>query len=209
MGMALGDDGLLPDETSILSKNANAFVRADELLLSRLAFDHVMGAALRGTEAIGGKLYLTNYRLIFKSHAVNRAKGEFSIFLPTIREMRDTSSGLRRQLRVDTATQRFTFVVWGVSALIAAVESAKGSLDRSRITGLAAVADAHRARLGEGLQTAARIEAVNRVLSRINHPFAGAAPVLPDEPMLAGLSQAGLSTALNIGELLQEASSTV
>jgi hypothetical protein len=116
VGMSLSGRELLPEETSILGKNANALVRPDELLLSRLAFDHALGAGLRGTEAIGGTLHVTSYRLVFKSHAVNRAAGEFSIFLPTVREMRNTSSGLRRQLEVATATQRFTFVVWAVPA---------------------------------------------------------------------------------------------
>jgi len=198
---------LLPGETSILSKNANALIRVDELGLSRFAFDHAMGAVgLRGAEAIGGKLHLTTYRLVFESHAVNRTKGEFSIFLPTVREVRNTSSGLKRQMEVATGTQRFTFIVWGVPALIAAIEQARAGLDQTEVVRLVGLAGAHPALLGEGLQTAGRIEAVNQFLTRITHPIAGSAPLEPDEPVLSGLSQAGLSTALNLAELQKLAS---
>jgi hypothetical protein len=206
VGMSLSGQELLPEETGILEKNANALVRPDELGLSRFAFDHALGAAgLRGTEAIGGKLHLTTYRLVFKSHAANRAKGEFSIFLPTIREVRNTSSGLKRQLEIATAGQRFTFVVWGAPALITAIEQAKAGLDRPAVLRLAEMAGARSGLLGEGLLTAAAIEAVNKVLARFTHPIAGSTPVEPDGSALSGLSQAGLSTALNLAELLQGA----
>lgn len=120
MGMSLSKDELLPGEDVVLNKNVNAIIRIDEHGLSRFAFDHVMNAAgLRGVEALGGQLHLTNYRLVFKSHSINRVKGVFSIFLPTLREVRNTSSGVKRQIGLATGTQQFTFIVWGIPALIA------------------------------------------------------------------------------------------
>jgi hypothetical protein len=204
--MSLSGYELLPDESGIVEKNANVLVRPDELGLSRFAFDHVLGAAgLRGTEAIAGKLHLTTYRLVFKSHAVNRAKGDFSIFLPTIREVRNTSSGFKRQLEIVTACQRFTFVVWGAPALITAIEQAKARLDRPAARHLAEIAGARSGLFGEGLQTVAAIEALNKVLARFTHPIAGSTPVEQDGSALLGLGQAGLSTALNLAQLLQDA----
>lgn len=99
MGMDLGEEDLLPGEAVVLSKSANAMIRVSEFGLSRFAFDRVMVAAgLGDAEAIGGKLYVTDCRVVFKSHAVNRVRGAFSIFLPTVRDLRDTSAGLKRQL---------------------------------------------------------------------------------------------------------------
>lgn len=206
MGMLMGSDELLPDESAVLEKSANALIRADEHGLSRLAGDHLMGAmGLAGVEGIGGRLYLTNYRLVFKSHAVNRVRGTFSIFLPTIRDARNTSSGLKRQLEIGTGTQRFTFVVWGVPALIAAIDDARGALSRAAVAALADLAVEHGDRLGDGLETARRIEAVNRVLSRVSHPLVGNARVEPGPVALTGLGQAGMSSVLNLAELVEAA----
>lgn len=204
MGMSLDKDELLPGENIVLTKNVNAIIRIEEHGLSRFAFDHVMKATgLRGAEAIGGQLHLTNYRLVFKSSAVNRVKGVFSIFLPTLREVRNTSSGVKRQIGLATGTQRFTFIVWGIPALIAAIEQAKASFDHAATVRLAELASEHRGLLGEGLQTAAGIEALNRALSQANHPIAGSAPTEPGDLARDGVSLAGLSSSLNLTELQQ------
>ncbi|WP_212529033.1 hypothetical protein [Actinospica durhamensis] len=200
--MDLGEEDLLPSETVVLSKSANAMVRVSEFGLSRFAFDRVMVAAgLGGVEAIGGKLYVTDCRVVFKSHAVNRVRGAFSVFLPTVRDLRDTSSGIKRQLELASASQRFTFVVWGVPKVIAAIEDARARLDPAAVSRLAESATAHSARLGEGLQTAAGIETVNRFLTGLTHPGTGGAPSAPGTLAQTGLSGAGMSTALNLAEL--------
>jgi hypothetical protein len=204
MGVSMGPDELLPGENAVLAKNANALIRADEHGLSRLAYDHVLGAAgLRGVDGIGGRLHLTNYRLVFKSHAANRVRGTFSVFLPTVREARNTSSGIKRQLEVGTDTQRFTFVVWGVPALIAAIERGRDALDPAAVSALADLAFEHGDRLGDGLKKSDRIEAVNRALSSWSHPLAGVAPAQPGPVALTGLSQAGVSSSLNLAELVE------
>jgi hypothetical protein len=129
--------------------------------------------------------------VLFKSHAVNRARGAFSVFLPTVRDLRDTSAGIKRQLELATATQRFTFVIWGIPKVIAAIEDARARLDPAAVSRLAESATAHSARLGEGLQTAAGLEAVNRFLTGFTHPGTGAAPAEPGALAQAGLSGAG------------------
>lgn len=202
MGMGLRDEDLLPGESVVLSKSANAMIRVSEFGLSRFAFDRIMVATgLGDVEAIGGKLYVTDCRVVFKSHAVNRARGAFSIFLPTVRDLRDTSAGIKRQLELASATQRFTFVIWGVPKVIAAIEDARARLDPAAVSRLTASAVAHSARLGEGLQTAAGLEAVNRLLTGFTHPGTGAALAEPGALARAGLSGAGMSTAINLAEL--------
>ena len=202
MGMGLREEDLLPGEEVVLDKSANAMIRVSEFGLSRFAFDRVMVAAgLGDVEAIGGKLYVTDCRVLFKSHAVNRVRGAFSIFLPTVRDLRDTSAGIKRQLELASATQRFTFVIWGVPKVIAAIEDARARLDQAAVSRLAESATAHSARLGEGFQTAAGLETVNRFLTGFTHPATGAAPAEPGALAQAGLSGAGMSTALNLAEL--------
>jgi hypothetical protein len=199
--MALRAEELLPTEAVLLTKNANAVIRLDEFGLSRFAFDGLMGVVgMYGKEAIGGRLYLTNYRLLFKSHAANRARGAFSVFLPTVRELRDTSSGIKRQIGVATATQGFTFVVWGVPALIAAIKGAKAGLDSPAVKRLADLAVAHRARLGDGLQIAQGLEAANAALTVLTHRDAAAQL---EQAIRQGLGPVSLTAALNLSELLR------
>jgi hypothetical protein len=156
-------DDLLAGETVILSKNANAIISVDENGLSRFAFDQLMWTVgMQGKEAIGGRLHLTNFRLIFKSHAINRLTGKFSILLPTIQEVKDVSRFLTKKIEIVTRTQHFEFVVWGIPELIAAITAAKTKLTAEQIQSLRANAAADYQKLGDGLQVFRAIEALNR-----------------------------------------------
>jgi len=193
--MSLDTTDLLPDETVLLSKKANALIKPDEHGLSRFAFDHLMGTVgMAGQEAIGGHLYLTSYRLLFKAHAVNRLRGEFSIFLPTIQQVRNASSGIARKAEIVTGTQRYTYVVWGVPAVIAAIDRARTALDPAAVARMTSLAVEHPEALGDGLEVAGGIEAVNRTLTQMTHPFTAA--------QFDGFAPLSKSTALNLTELL-------
>ena len=54
-------------------------IEADETILFETGANH-----LKGAEGVGGKLYLTNKRLVFKSHKFNTQNHELSINLPGI-----------------------------------------------------------------------------------------------------------------------------
>ncbi len=58
---------LLSDERVVLSKRANSVVRYTEQGLRQVAALHTVLEAFGwgGKEAVGGKLHLTNYRLLF------------------------------------------------------------------------------------------------------------------------------------------------
>lgn len=76
--------------------------------------------ATRGMEGVGGKLYLTNQRLIFESHAINFQTGTTEINITDI-----TESGIGRTMLfklfrftpnmfyVVSNGQRFEFTVYG------------------------------------------------------------------------------------------------
>ena len=200
--MALGEQDLLADEAVRTSKGANAVISVDEAGLSRFAFDHLMGTVgMAGHEAIGGRLHLTNYRLVFNAHAANRLRGRISILLPTIQDVRNTSRGVKRQIEVVTGTQRFTFVLWGVPAFIAAVDSARGLLGDDDVRQLTAAATAQSSKLGLGLKVARGIETLNARVSALTH--ADATPVLTG-PDLDRRNQLETASALNLAEFLAD-----
>lgn len=67
-------------------------------------------------------------RLVFRSHALNRLRGQVSIFLPTIHFVTDTSKGLMKQITVHSASADTTFVVGKRRELMAAIDSARSAL---------------------------------------------------------------------------------
>ncbi len=145
--MKVEDSDLLPGERVVLSKPANAVIRLDEHGLSRFPADQLMRVmGFAGKEAIGGKLHLTNYRLLFTSHRVNRLTGGFSIYLPTITGLHDRSRWIAKKLEVVTRLQTFEFVVWGVPAFISTIQARAGQITTAQAMELAA------AQAGGGLE---------------------------------------------------------
>ena len=161
--MRLKPIDLLPGETVLLSKAANTIIRIDEHGLSRFVLDHLMWTVgMQGREAIGGRLHLTNYRLLFKAHAFNRMSGKFSVFLPTIEAVRDASAGIVKKIVVVTPAQSFEFVAWGIPHVLAAVEAARAGFGPAQVEALKAAAIVDYEKCGDGLQIVQAIESLNR-----------------------------------------------
>lgn len=78
----------------------------------------------RGMETVGGRLFLTNQRLYFNSHAFNLATGEESLELADIGSVQPTWTNFLgvvpifpNSIRITTKSgQTFDFVVWGRGA---------------------------------------------------------------------------------------------
>ncbi|MDI5961363.1 GRAM domain-containing protein [Streptomyces sp. SL54] len=96
--------GLLPGERVVLGRNARMLPGTDEA---------------EAGEVVAGRLYLTDYRLVFRARTAHVPYRTVSVLLPTVKDIRRTAAG--RKWRVDfvTGTQCFTFVVRGVLRLIA------------------------------------------------------------------------------------------
>jgi len=77
---------------------------------------------LEDKEALGGMIYLTNYRLLYRSHILNRERGTFSIFLPSIRNISDTSFGPNRNITIETDVLDLNFIVWGIPNFIKLIQ---------------------------------------------------------------------------------------
>lgn len=65
--------------SKLLKKGTEIQTKFDETIVFESGANHFKGA-----EAVGGKLYLTNKRLVFKSHKFNIQNHELSINLPDI-----------------------------------------------------------------------------------------------------------------------------
>ena len=160
MSMAFSDSDLLPGEHHVRTKFANMVFAIKESGLSRFAFDDYMGlVGMDGKEAIGGKIHLTNYRIIFKSHFFNRVRGKHSIFLPNVVSVSDTFN----KLIVETTVQRFEFVMWFKQVFIDAVNREKARIDSDEIERLKRAVVAHPESVGYSLQKWATLEIINQI----------------------------------------------
>src|SRR6476660_1545189 len=131
--MSLTDEDLLPGEHLIATKFANMVISVQENGLERFQYDLLLPlVGMEGKEAIGGKVHLTNYRLIFKSHFFNRVRGKSSIFLPNVTQV----SATLNNLLVDTPGRRFDFVMWSKQSFIDACNAQIQQLDEQRIEAL-------------------------------------------------------------------------
>ncbi len=83
---------LQPQETILFNTNANHF---------------------KGFEGVGGKLFLTNKRLVFKSHKFNIQNHDLSININVIKivERYKTANIINNGLKIETATTAEKFVV--------------------------------------------------------------------------------------------------
>jgi hypothetical protein len=123
------DSDLLQGERLLLSKFANAIIRPADYHLSRFAADDLLWlVGMKDKEAIGGKLHLTTYRLLFRSHAANRLTGEFELFLPAVLAVRDASYLWTRKFAIDTAATHQEFIIWGIRRFVEATDAARAAL---------------------------------------------------------------------------------
>ncbi|EGU81680.1 hypothetical protein FOXB_07806 [Fusarium oxysporum f. sp. conglutinans Fo5176] len=153
--MDLRSDDVLPGEKVLMKKAANAMININDYKLSRFFADDL--ARLFGKEnleAIGGKLYLTNYRLLFKSHSINRVTGKFSVALPTIIAVEDTSKFLTKRIDVTTSTETFQFVVWGIPELIDKINETRLALEPVEVKRLQSLVLENYKVFGDGMTVA-------------------------------------------------------
>jgi hypothetical protein len=146
----LSQDELLSCETIVADMPADVHVELSAFNL-RSAGTRNWG----GTELILGTLHLTNYRLVFCTNTWQRVEGNFSIFLSTILEVKNTSFFLGRSMEVHTDSHvvkigftRFT----GIPAFIARIVSTRDSIDAESRNQLLVRMTEEYPKLGEGLR---------------------------------------------------------
>ena len=80
----------------------------------------------RGTEGVGGKLKITNSRVLFEAHAINIQKQPLEILISDIAEVntRNTLGIIPNGLLIRTKEGvEYKFVVWGRGKLIGLINS--------------------------------------------------------------------------------------
>ncbi len=169
-GMEITKDDLFIGEKVLISKNANSVIKLNDFGLKGLSNSiekamTIIGFA--GKEAIGGQLHLTNYRLIFKSHPANRVKGKFSIFLNTIKSVKDTSILISKKIEVLTISQKYEFVIWGVPNFINELESAKQTLDKDKLKYITEMITKDYKKIGQGFEHFKELDILLRAMPKI------------------------------------------
>lgn len=77
---------------------------------------------LRGIESVGGKLIISNLRIIFKSHSVNFQKGETEIIINEISDL--GQSMLPNAMWINTKSgKKYQFIIWGRSEIISLINN--------------------------------------------------------------------------------------
>lgn len=191
MAMNLLDKDLLPGEQLIATKFANMVISVRENGLSRFAFDDYMKfVGMKGKESIGGKAYLTNYRIIFKSHFFNRVRGKHSIFLPNIINISATVNSLI----IETPTQQFEFIMWFKKEFIDLVNQNKAQINSADIDMLKKSVLSCPEAVGDGLKKWVTLEVINQICLNIRKPM----------PNLESLSGSEANDFLEILELFTD-----
>jgi hypothetical protein len=159
--MDLTDSDLLPGEASILTKKANFLVSLKKENLRRLHFTNYIQIDGSDAEAVGGKAHLTNYRLLFKSHALNRLRGTNSVWLPSVTSVNATFV----RLVLETEVQRFEYVMWFKTEIVQAIKTQVAGFTPKRTRALQKVLLANPQVLGPGLERWATVEKIDALLA--------------------------------------------
>jgi hypothetical protein len=163
--IALKPEELLAGERVLRSVGASMVVRPSDFGLQKFAFDQLLWlAGMRDREAIGGGLHLTNLRLVFRSHRINRLRGTVSVFLPTITRAEDTSSWLIRRMQLHTGSARLEFIFDEPRVMLTGIEYARTAFGANEQTLLEQVTDPLPAL--EGLRPDVALERINTTLNR-------------------------------------------
>ncbi len=163
--MNIKPEDLFEGEKVILSKNSNLIVTPKEFGLKKFAYDDLLWTVgMKNKEALGGKIHLTNYRLVFISHSLNRLTGKTSIFLPTIKDVKDSSFQLTKKITVETYTSKVDFVIWGIDKVIKSIQEQQSDLNPSDIEKIRQLTISNPEKSSDGLKSWNALNTVNNVL---------------------------------------------
>ncbi len=166
---AFPKEKLLPGEVVNKTYGANFVFRLTDYDLDAFVAGGLMWAVgMKGKEATGGKLHLTNYRLYFQSHRLNRVRGGISIFLPQIDNVDSRIKYLvLRQAEVLVRSNTMRFVIGDPTGFVADVREAVEASE-SNNTKIAELASKFPEKCVAGLDHAQLINSLNRLINRAN-----------------------------------------
>lgn len=148
----LRSQDLLPGEKIVTGELSNFVIRIDHVGLKRFAFDQLLWTVgMKNKEALGGKIYLTNYRLVFKSHQLNRLRGMVSIFLPTVLEISDNSNLIGDKIQIKTKYSNIELVVNDSKETISKIKNQIDNLNANDIQKIQQSAIEYPQKVSDGL----------------------------------------------------------
>lgn len=115
----LTESDLLPGERVVLRRNARMLPGTAEARAAQAEDGQAEDGQAEDGQEVGGRLYLTSYRLVFRARTAHAPYRTVSVFLPTVKDIRHTPAGRKWRVEFRTGTDGFTFVVRGVLRLIA------------------------------------------------------------------------------------------
>lgn len=131
---------LLPGERLLASSLGNLIVDPARFGLRPFVFgDLGFLLGMKGKEVVGGALHLTNLRLLFKSHRLNRLHGAVSLFLPSIEAVEERRLLVIQRLRLRTESMQLEFNLLDAGGLRAQVERARTDFGAEEQAALAAL----------------------------------------------------------------------
>lgn len=161
---ALEFDELLEGEDIVKSFHANLVVKPKEFGLGKFPFDDLLWTVgMKDKEAIGGKVHLTNYRLIFKSHKHNRLRGKVSIFLSTIADITDSSYFVTKKATVKTASSKLDLVIFEIEELIELIDKQQQVFNAQMIETLKEEISKQPAKICDGLEKWKALEVLSNM----------------------------------------------
>ena len=161
---AIGEETLLPGEKIVLPIGANLVIKPKEFDLREFAFGDLLAVVgMKNKESLGGRLYLTNYRLIFKSHNFNRLKGMVSIFLPTIQSAKNSSYFIVKKLTLATTNSKVELIIDDVDDIINAILNQKNQFNIASIKELQNMVIQYPEKSSNGLKKWDAINTINNI----------------------------------------------
>lgn len=154
---------LLPGERLLQSTPGNLVIDPARFGLRPFVFgDLGFLLGMKGKEVVGGGLHLTNLRVLFKSHRLNRLHGAVSLFLPSVEAVETSRVLLMRRLRLRTASAQIEFNLFDAAELCAHIERARaefGPAEQAALEALQAELEGL-----DALQPDVAIDRINTVL---------------------------------------------
>ncbi|WP_183565390.1 hypothetical protein [Mucilaginibacter sp. SP1R1] len=162
---AIGPEVLFPGEQIIVGVPANLVVKPKEFGLKQFAFDQFLWTVgMKDKEALGGRVYVTNYRIIFKSHRLNRLVGMISVFLPTVMDAKNTSFFITKKATIKTVITSMDFVLSDVDQFIELIKIQKDQLTEQDLHNMQQYIIEYPNKCSDGLVAWQAINTVNNLL---------------------------------------------
>ena len=163
--ISIDDNLLFPDEKIVFSEPANMVLDVQEMGLDDFAYDDFFWFfGLKGKESMGGKLYLTNYRFIFKSHQFNRMRGVVSIFLPTVQTVCNSSHWVVQKVSVQTLVAKIDFIVSNPEKCTTHFDEQASQLDSEIISMIQKWAILHPEKVSDSFRSWDSLNVINNIL---------------------------------------------